>query len=98
MAAVPVSVRDGDDQGGRGNRVSVMLVSLATDLDDPRERLEAIKASSERAKRELGWAPRYPTAVSAVQRFREVSPWRLDVWLLLVLWMLSRATRSAAGP
>ena len=32
-----------------------------------------------------------------VQRFREVSPWRLDVWLLLVLWMLGRATRSAPG-
>ena len=53
--------------------------------------------SNERAKRELGWSPRYPTAVSVVQRFREVSPWRLDVWLLLVLWMLGRATRGAAG-
>jgi len=53
--------------------------------------------SSERAKRELGWSPRYPTAVSVVQQFRAVSPWRLDVWLLLVLWMLGRATRKAPG-
>ena len=53
--------------------------------------------SSETAKRELGWSPRYPTAVSVVQHFRDVSPWRLDVWLLLVLWMLGRATRNAPG-
>jgi UDP-glucose 4-epimerase len=60
--------------------------------------LATLIMSSERAKRELGWTPRHPTAVSVVERFREVSPWRLDVWLLLVLWMLSRATRSAASP
>lgn len=59
--------------------------------------LATLIMSSERAKRELGWAPRYPTAVSVVQRFREVSPWRLDVWLLLVLWMLGRATHGGAG-
>jgi nucleoside-diphosphate-sugar epimerase len=53
--------------------------------------------SSARAKRELGWSPRYPTAVSVVERFRDVSPWRLDVRLLLVLWMLGRATRHAPG-
>lgn len=51
--------------------------------------------SSERARRELGWSPRYPTAVSVVEHFREVSPWRLDVRLLLVLWMLGRATRTS---
>lgn len=60
--------------------------------------LATLIMSSERAKRELGWTPRYPTAVSVIQRFREVSPWRLDVWLLLVLWMLARATRGAASP
>ena len=60
--------------------------------------LATLIMSSERAKRELGWTPRYPTAVAVVQRFREVSPWRLDVWLLLVLWMLGRATHGAASP
>jgi nucleoside-diphosphate-sugar epimerase len=54
-------------------------------------------ASSERAKSELGWSPHFPTAVSVVQHFRETSPWRLDVRLLLVLWMLGRATRNAPG-
>jgi UDP-glucose 4-epimerase len=53
--------------------------------------------SSEKAKRELGWSPRYPTALAVVQQFRAVSPWRLDVWLLLVLWMLGRTTRNAPG-
>jgi UDP-glucose 4-epimerase len=69
-------------------------------LSDPSWATRAVAPlilSSERAKRELGWSPRYPTAVSVVQRFREVSPWRLDVKLLLVLWMLGRATRSAPG-
>lgn len=53
--------------------------------------------SSDKAKRELGWSPRYPTAVSVVRQFRAVSPWRLDLWLLVVLWMLGRATRSGQG-
>jgi hypothetical protein len=69
-------------------------------LSDPSWATRAVAPlilSSERAKRELGWSPRYPTAVSVVQRFREVSPWRLDVKLLLVLWMLGRATRKAPG-
>ena len=33
-----------------GNRVSVMLVPIATDVEDPRARLEAISASSQQAK------------------------------------------------
>jgi UDP-glucose 4-epimerase len=69
-------------------------------LSDPSWATRAVAQlilSSERAKRELGWSPRYPTAVSIVQHFREVSPWRLDVRLLLVLWMLGRATRNAPG-
>jgi len=32
-----------------------------------------------------------------MQRFRELSPWRLDVRLLMVLWMLGRATKNADG-
>ena len=37
-AAVPVSIRS-DDGGGAGNQVAGMFVSLATDIDDPVERL-----------------------------------------------------------
>ncbi len=52
LAACPVNAR-----GRRGtgqNRVSVMFISLATNLDDPVKRLAAIRASSRGAKEELG--------------------------------------------
>lgn len=42
VAMVPVSVRTEDQQGALGNRVSSMLATLATDIDDPIERLQAI--------------------------------------------------------
>ncbi|MEJ5255625.1 MAG: wax ester/triacylglycerol synthase family O-acyltransferase [Acidimicrobiales bacterium] len=42
VAMVPVSVRTEDQKGTQGNRVSSMLCTLATDLDDPLERLDAI--------------------------------------------------------
>ncbi len=42
VAMVPVSVRTSDQQGTLGNRVSSMLATMATDLDDPVERLQAI--------------------------------------------------------
>jgi len=50
VAAVPVSVRTEEQQGTMGNQVSAMLVSLASTVDDPIERLRAIAASSSRAK------------------------------------------------
>lgn len=42
VAMVPVSVRSDDEKDAMGNRVSSMLATLATDLDDPIERLETI--------------------------------------------------------
>jgi len=51
-AWVPVSVRSGEE-GDAGNRVSVMVCSLATDVADAGERLEAIKASIQVAKSQL---------------------------------------------
>lgn len=49
VAMVPVSTRVEDDPAF-GNRISGMLVSLATDIDDPVERLEAITACTTAAK------------------------------------------------
>lgn len=49
VAMVPVDLRDADDAGG-GNAVGMILASLATDVADPRARLEAIMASTQRAK------------------------------------------------
>jgi len=50
VAQVPVSLRVDDDRHGGGNKVSNMSVSLATDVDDPVDRLLAIYASSSGAK------------------------------------------------
>ncbi|MDB4966805.1 MAG: Wax ester synthase/acyl-CoA:diacylglycerol acyltransferase [Myxococcales bacterium] len=52
VAMVPVNVRPKDDAGG-GNAVGAILASLATDVADPSERLEAIIASTRRAKEQL---------------------------------------------
>jgi diacylglycerol O-acyltransferase / wax synthase len=50
VAMVPVSVRSEDQKGTHGNQVSMMLTSLATDLDDPVERLAVIHEGTVRAK------------------------------------------------
>lgn len=50
---MPVSVRD-EESDDRGNKVSGMLVSLATEVDDPAERLGTIKANTAGAKQTLG--------------------------------------------
>ncbi len=53
VAMVPVSVRTEDQRGAMGNQVSSMLSSLATDIDDPLERLEAIHASMAGVKQQI---------------------------------------------
>ncbi|MEO7555262.1 MAG: wax ester/triacylglycerol synthase family O-acyltransferase [Acidimicrobiales bacterium] len=53
VAMVPVSVRADDDKGSHGNRVSQMLCSLATDIDDPLERLAVIHEGTKDAKEQL---------------------------------------------
>ncbi|WP_179405624.1 WS/DGAT/MGAT family O-acyltransferase [Burkholderia guangdongensis] len=49
IAAVPVSLRDKDDDS-MNNQVSAVRVDLATDVKDPAERFKTIHASSEAAK------------------------------------------------
>ncbi|MEM9553005.1 MAG: wax ester/triacylglycerol synthase family O-acyltransferase [Acidobacteriota bacterium] len=46
VAMVPVSVREDTERGDGGNLVSAMLVSLATDIDDPSERLRSVRRSA----------------------------------------------------
>ena len=74
VAMVPVSTRSGGDQGGPANRVSAMLVSLATDVESPEERLAVIAQGSRLAKQDAelvtgrliaGWAGIALPAVSA---------------------------------
>ncbi len=50
VAMVPVSTRPEDQGGELGNQISGMLVSLASDVDDPVSRLDAISESSRLAK------------------------------------------------
>ncbi len=50
VAMVPVSVRSAGERGTAGNQVSAMLVSLATDVADPVERLLAIRRGATGSK------------------------------------------------
>lgn len=52
IAMLPVNIRPKDDPGG-GNAVGTILASIATDIADPLRRVEAIKASTARAKAQL---------------------------------------------
>jgi WS/DGAT/MGAT family acyltransferase len=52
VAFVPVNVRPKGDEGG-GNAVGAMLATLATDVEDPVERLQRISASTRSAKAQL---------------------------------------------
>jgi WS/DGAT/MGAT family acyltransferase len=68
VAGVPLSTRLGDD-GTQDNKVAIMSASLATDVDDPIERVRAIHASTQSAK-ELTQAIR----ARSIQSVGEVAP------------------------
>jgi WS/DGAT/MGAT family acyltransferase len=78
LATVPVSVRVDDDQSPGANKVSAMFSTLATDVDDPVERLRTIAAANRGAKEEhkaigasmlQGWAEyAAPTTFSLAAR------------------------------
>ncbi|MGH9274519.1 MAG: WS/DGAT domain-containing protein [Acidimicrobiales bacterium] len=50
IAVCPVSVRSDDERGQMNNKVSAMFTSLATDVDDPIERLRTINLVTRGAK------------------------------------------------
>ena len=56
-AGLPVNIRPADDQG-TGNAISFIMASLATDIADPKMRLEAIKNSTSSAKEHLQKLPK----------------------------------------
>lgn len=49
-AMVPVSIRTAEQAATAGNQVSAMVASLATDVEDPGERLQAVRAAMKAAK------------------------------------------------
>ncbi|MDP3714448.1 MAG: wax ester/triacylglycerol synthase family O-acyltransferase [Mycobacteriales bacterium] len=57
VAGVPVSVRSDAEKGAGGNRVSSMLAALPTQLADPVERLQAVRAAMGHAKSQHGALP-----------------------------------------
>jgi WS/DGAT/MGAT family acyltransferase len=56
-AGIPVSVRPKDDEGS-GNAITFIIATLGTDIDDPLERLAAIRASVQAAKAHVQSLPR----------------------------------------
>lgn len=52
LAVCPISVSADGEGGSNGNKVSAMFTSLATDVDDPVERLRAIQRVTRGAKEE----------------------------------------------
>ena len=57
VAGIPVSVRPNDDEGS-GNAISFIMATLGTDIEDPAERLHAIKASMQHGKAHVRSLPR----------------------------------------
>jgi diacylglycerol O-acyltransferase len=55
-AGIPVNLREAGDQS-MGTAVGMMVAELGTNIADPRERLDAIKRSTEAAKRHLADVP-----------------------------------------
>lgn len=86
IAMVPVSLRDDASPGG-GNQVGALLASLATDVEDPAQRLAEVAASMGRNKEVFRQLPKMQQlALSAFN----LSP--------LLLTMVSPALGSAAPP
>lgn len=52
LAVCPISVRSEEEAGEGGNKVSAMFASLATNIEDPIERVRAIAVATEGAKNE----------------------------------------------
>lgn len=50
VAMVPISTRNQDDQSNTGNKISSMLVQLATNIEDPIERLKTIHGNTNAGK------------------------------------------------
>jgi diacylglycerol O-acyltransferase / wax synthase len=56
-AGIPVNVRPAGDESA-GTAISFIIATLATDIEEPRRRLDAITASTRRAKEHLSRLPR----------------------------------------
>lgn len=65
VAMVPVNLRDGDSEGG--NDIALILASLGTHIEDPRERIDAVVRSTRASKaRFRRMTPTYQKAFTAL--------------------------------
>lgn len=69
VAMVPISTRSKEDQNLGGNQLSAMLVQLATQIEDPFERLEKICQNTQRGKTYQG-----ATGAKRLSNLAEVVP------------------------
>jgi WS/DGAT/MGAT family acyltransferase len=69
LVMCPVSIRSGQESDPYSNRVSGMIATLATNIEDPGERLRAINRSTVAAKAQLQAVP-----ADALQDFAQFSP------------------------
>jgi len=83
LAMCPISIRTGTEQDKYSNRVSGMLATLATNIEDPIERLKAINRSTAAAKAQFRAVP-----ADALQDFAQFNPPAL---MALASRMLARA-------
>ena len=85
IAMVPVNLRTEKDADGGGNMVGTLLCNLATNIDDPAQRLEVISTSMRDNKKVLSQLPRLqalalsalliaPLALAAVPGFVSSAP------------------------
>ncbi len=91
IAQVPVSLRsEGDDEVG--TKVGAMFTSLATDIEDPGERLLAIHAATQSAKE-----MREAMAVHKIMGLTEAAPPRM-ISLASRMYSLAQLDRNAPPP
>ncbi len=57
IAMIPVSVRDPASKGALGNKVSAMLATLPTNVEDPDQRVQIVHAATQQAKAQQAAIP-----------------------------------------
>jgi WS/DGAT/MGAT family acyltransferase len=90
IAAVPVSVRTGNETDLYENRVSILFADLATNEPDPATRLARVQHSMTRAKKEFAAIP-----ADALQDFTQFAPPALAARVMRMYSRLRIADRTA---
>ena len=95
IAMVPVSVRSDDQRDASNddvyeNKVSALLADLATNEDDPRERLARVQQSMTRAKEDFKAIP-----AEALQDFTQFAPPAIAARAMRMVSRLKLADRAA---